>query len=72
MGGVEPNSKSMVNGTEISRPEDLDVSSDASLSSVRTVGSESVLVAVEEEGSLEPPPKRPLILSANQSIGDSE
>lgn len=63
MGGVEPNSKSIVNGIVTSRPGDLGISSDAVLSSVRTVGSESVSVEVEEGGSLEPPPKRPLILS---------
>ena len=72
MGGAEPNSNSIVNGIVTSRPDDLGVPSDVVLSSVRTVGSESVPVEVGEEGSLEPPPKRPLILSKNQSIGDSE
>jgi len=50
-----------------SRPD-----SDVVVSSARIVGSESVPVEVEEEGSLELPPKRPLILSANRSAGDSE
>ena len=66
MGGVEPNSKSIVNGIVTSRPGDLGVSSDVVFSSVRTVGSESVPVEVDEEGLLEPPPKRPLILSIYQ------
>ena len=66
MGGVEPNSKSIVNGTVMSRPDDLGVSSDVVLSSARTVDSESVSVGMEEEGSPEPPPKRPLILSTYQ------
>ena len=66
IGGVEPNSKSIVNGIVTSRPGDLGVSSDVVLSSVRTVGSESVPVEVDEEGLLEPPPKRPLILSTYQ------
>ena len=65
MGGVEPNSKSMVNGTVTSRPD-----SGVVISSGITVGSESVPVEVEEEGSLELPPKRPLILSVNQSAGE--
>lgn len=64
MGGVGPNSNSMDNGTEIWRPEDSAVSSGGVFSSVRTGGSESVL-EVEREGSLELPPNRPLILSAN-------
>ena len=63
MGGVEPNSKSIVNGTVTSRPDDLGVSSDVVLSSARTVDSESVSVGMEEEGSPELPPKRPWILS---------
>lgn len=71
MGGVGPNSKSMVNGIVTSSPDDLVVSSDGVLSSVRTIGSVSVPVGAGEEGSLEPPPKRPLILSKNHSIGDS-
>ena len=57
----------MVNGMVTSRPD-----SDVVISSARTVGSESVPVEVEEEGSLELPPNRPLILSANQSAGNSE
>jgi len=57
----------MVNGTVTSRPD-----SDVVISSARTVGSESVPVEVEEEGSLELPPKRPLILSANRSARDPE
>ena len=72
MGGVGPNSKSMVNGTEISTPWGLGVSSCMVLSSVRAIGSESVLVEGGEEGSLEPPPKRPFILSTNQLARDSE
>jgi len=72
MGGVEPNSKSIVSGTVTSRPGDLGVPSDVVVSSARTVGSESVPVEVEEEGSLELPPKRPLILSENRSVGDAE
>jgi len=63
MGGLGPNSKSIVNGIVTSSPGDLGVSSDVVLSSVRTVGSESVPVEVDEEGLLGPPPKRPLILS---------
>lgn len=72
IGGVGPNSKSIVNGTEISGPCDLVVSSDVVPSSVRTIGSESVPVEVEEGGSLELPPKRPLILSINLSVRGSE
>lgn len=72
IGGVGPNSKSIVNGTEISRPWDLVVSSGVLSSSVRPIGSESVPVGVEEEGSLGLPPKRPLILSINQSVRGSE
>ena len=72
MGGVEPNSKSIVNGIVTSRPGDLGGSSDVVTSSARMVGSESVPVEVEEEGSLELPPKRPLILSVDQSAGYSE
>ena len=60
----------MVNGIVNSSSDDLDVSSDVVLSSVRTMDSESVPVGVGEEGSLEPPPKRPLILSKNHSVGD--
>ena len=71
MGGAEPNSKSMVRGIVTSRPGDLGVSSDVVLSSVRTVGSESVPVEMEEGGSLEPPPKRPLILSIATQSGIS-
>ena len=67
MGGVEPKSKSIVNGIVISRPGDLGGSSDVS-SSARMVGSESVPVEVEEEGSLELPPKRPLILSVDSQL----
>lgn len=72
MGGVEPNSKSIVNGIVTSRPDDLSGSSGVMISSAKSLSSESVPVKVEEEGSLEPPPKRPLILSVNQSAGDSE
>jgi len=73
MGGVEPNSKSIVNGIVTSRPGNLEGSPDVAISSARTVGSESVSVEVEEGGSLGLPPKRPLILSMNhQSAGDSE
>ena len=68
MGGVEPKSKSIVNEIVTSGPGEFGVSSDAVLSSARTVGSESVPVEVEEE----PPPKRPLILSKNHSVRDSE
>jgi hypothetical protein len=70
MGGLEPNSKSIVNGTVTSRPCALSGSSDVLLSSARIVGSESVPVEVEEGGSLELPPKRPLILSINLLAGD--
>ena len=66
MGGVGPNSKSTVNGIVTSEPGDLSGSSDVTISSTRSVSSESVPVEVEEEGSLELPPKRPLILSVNQ------
>ena len=67
MGGAEPNSKSIVNGIVTSRPGNLGASSDVVLSSVRTVGSESVPVGVDEEGLLVPPPKKPLILSIYKS-----
>jgi hypothetical protein len=63
MGGVGPNSKSMVNGIEISEPEGLGVSSGVVFSSARTLDPESVPVGVGEEGLLGLPPKRPLILS---------
>jgi hypothetical protein len=72
MGGVGPNSKSIFNGIVNSRPEDLGVSSGVVVSSVITIDSESVPAEVGEEGSLGPPPKRPLILSKNLSVSNPE
>ena len=72
MGGVGPNSNSIFNGIVISKPEDLGVSPGEVVSSVRAIGSESVPAEAEEEGSLGPPPKRPLILSKNELVRDPQ